>query len=195
MSVGLPQMLYSDGIKKAKQTEFKGYNHNLYAQDGELWDMKNLTSDLYPLLSPRLPRYIVETLTKPNGFYAKDGMYWVDGTGFYADGEKKGDVADSRKQFTSIGAYIIILPDKKWYNRLTGEFGDMEASWSGSAKIQDGTYVGESAGGQHHLRGGGQLGGHLPGGGRCGHLRLHHPREQQPDHHHPGNRRGQPALL
>lgn len=145
MSVGLPQMLYSDGIKKAKQTEFKGYNHNLYAQDGELWDMKNLTSDLYPLLSPRLPRYIVETLTKPNGFYAKDGMYWVDGTGFYADGEKKGDVADSRKQFTSIGAYIIILPDKKWYNRLTGEFGDMEASWSGSAKIQDGTYAGESA--------------------------------------------------
>ena len=145
MSVGLPQMLYSDGIKKAKQTEFKGYNHNLYAKDGELWDMKNLTSDLYPLLSPRLPRYVVETLEKPNGFYAKDGMYWVDGTGFYADGEKKGDVADSRKQFTSIGAYVIILPDKKWYNRLTGEFGDMETSWSGSVKIQDGTYAGESA--------------------------------------------------
>lgn len=195
MSVGLPQMLYSDGIKKAKQTEFKGYNHNLYAQDGELWDMKNLTSDLYPLLSPRLPRYIVETLTKPNGFYTKDGMYWVDGTGFYADGEKKGDVADSRKQFTSIGAYVIILPDKKWYNRLTGEFGDLEGQLE-RQRHHPGRHLrrGER-GGQHHLRGGGQLGRHLQRGGRGGHIRGGEAPGEQPDHHHPGNRRGLPAVL
>ena len=116
----------------------------------------------------------MERLEKPNGFYAKDGMDWGDGTGFYAAGEKKFDVADSRKQFTSIGAYVILLPDKKWYNRLTGEFGDMEASWSGSAKIQDGTYAGESAedvykrqvrAGEHPVHRRGQL--HLqgPGGG------------------------------
>ena len=141
----LPQMVYSDGIQKAVQTQFRGYNHNLYAQDGELWDMENLTSDLAPLLSPRLPRYLLETLTKPNGLYAKDGLYWVDGTGFYADGEKKGDVSDSRKVFSGLGAYIVMLPDKAYYNRLTGEFGSLEASWSGSAKIQDGTYAEEEA--------------------------------------------------
>ena len=72
------------------------------AGDGTLWDMKNLTSDLAPLLSARRPRYLVETLAKPNGLYAKDGLYWVDGTGFYSEGEKKGDVADGRKQFAAL---------------------------------------------------------------------------------------------
>ena len=145
MSIGLPSMAYSDGIKKRKQTEFGGYNHNLHAQDGELWDMQNLTSDLYPLLAPRRPRYLMRELTKANGFCARDGLYWVDGTGFYADGVLKGSVADSRKQFTSLGAYIVILPDKKYYNVLTEEFGGMEASWTGSAKLQDGSFAGESA--------------------------------------------------
>lgn len=51
----LPEMLYSDGITKATQTQFRGYNHNLYAQDGELWDMKNLTSDLAPCWPPAAP--------------------------------------------------------------------------------------------------------------------------------------------
>ena len=143
--MSIPQMVYGSGIRKSTQVQFQGYNHNLSAQDGELWDMENLTSDLFPLLAPRRPRWKVAALAKPNGLYAKDGLYWVDGTGFYADGVKRGAVTDSRKQFTGIGAYIIILPDKAYYNRLTQEFGSMEAAWSGSAKIQDGTYAGETA--------------------------------------------------
>lgn len=142
---GLPSMVYGSGIRKSTQVQFRGYNHNLYAQDGELWDMENLTSDLSPLLSPRRPRWKVETLAKPNGLYAKDGLYWVDGTGFYADGVKRGTVTDSRKQFTGIGAYIILLPDKAYYNRITQEFGSLESSWSGTAAFQDGTYAGEEA--------------------------------------------------
>lgn len=145
MSIGLPSMAYSDGIKKRKQTEFGGYNHNLHAQDGELWDMQNMTSDLYPLLAPRKPRYLTNTLTKPNGFCARDALYWVDGTGFYADGTLKGIVTDDKKQFASLGAYILILPDKKYYNVLTDTFGSIEASFTGSVTLQDGTFVGEAA--------------------------------------------------
>lgn len=142
---GLPNMVNADGIKKHKQVKFGGYDHNLHAQDGELWDMKNMSSDLYPLLSPRRRRWLLRTLAKPNGFYAKDGLYWVDGTNFYADGVLRGTVEDSRKTFAGIGAYIIILPDKKAYDRLEQKFMDMEAKWSGSAKLQDGTYAGEDA--------------------------------------------------
>lgn len=142
---GLPEMVKADGITGRKQVKFGGYNHTAGADNGDLWDMENLTSDYYPLLSPRDKRLTYTTLTKPNGFIAHDGLYWVDGTGFYADGTLKGSVTDTKKTFTSLGAYIIILPDKKYYNRLTGDFGSLEASWSGSAKLQDGTYVGESA--------------------------------------------------
>lgn len=143
--IGLPPMANQDGIQKYKQTKFGGYNHTLGADNGDIWDMKNMTSDFYPLLAPRRPRWKVRTLTKPNGFYAHDGLYWVDGTGFYADGTLKGTVTNGRKKFASLGAYIIILPDKKYYNRLADEFGTMEASFTGSAKIQDGTYAGEDA--------------------------------------------------
>lgn len=143
--MSLPEMLYGSGLGKTAQTAFGGYNHNLAAIDGQIWDMRNMTSNYAPLLSPRPPRYITCTLTKPNGLYANDGLYWVDGTGFYADGTLRGTVTDSRKQFAAIGAYIIIMPDLAYYNKLTQEFGSLNASWSGSATIQDGTYVGETA--------------------------------------------------
>lgn len=145
MAQGLPEMLYNDGITKRKQVSFGGYNHTLGAENGEIWDMENMTGDFYPLLSPRRRRAHCRSLNKPWGLYAHDGLYWVDGTGFYADGKKKGTVTEGRKRFASLGAYIVILPDKKYYNRLTGEFGAIETQWSGSARIQDGTYVEEKA--------------------------------------------------
>lgn len=141
----LPSMVYKSGIRKSQQTQFQGYNHNLYAQDGEIWDELNMTSDFYPLMSPRRPRYLYKNLTTPNGLYAKDNLCWVDGTGFYVDGVQKGTVSNGRKLFAALGAYIVILPDKKYYNSMEDEFGDMEASWSGSAKIQNGAYAEETA--------------------------------------------------
>lgn len=46
----LPSIVYQDGIRKGTQVKFGGLNHNLGAGDGELWDMRNLTSDYYPCL-------------------------------------------------------------------------------------------------------------------------------------------------
>lgn len=141
----LPKMRNEDGIRKSQTVTFGGYNHTLGATDGEIWDMTNMSADHYPVLSPRQPRYHLTTLTKPNGFYAHDGLFWVDGTSLYKDGKKVGTVADSPKDFASLGAYIIILPDKLVYNRNTGEMKGLEASWTGSVKLQDGTYAGETA--------------------------------------------------
>ena len=141
----LPKMRNEDSIRKNQLTTFGGYNHTLGAGDGEIWDMTNMTSDFHPLLASRTPRYQVASLKNPNGFYAHDGLFWVDGTGFYADGKKVGEVSNSEKHITSLGIYIIILPDKLVYNRKTGEFKGMEASWTGPVKIQDGTYAGETA--------------------------------------------------
>lgn len=142
---GLPSMVHTDGIQKYRQTQFAGYDHTLGADNGALWDMENLTGELYPLLSPRRRRWIAGRLRKPNGLYAHDGLYWVDGNGFFAGGERKGTVTDCRKTFTSLGAYIVILPDRAYYNRLTGEFGSMESEWSGRVTIRNGSFAGEEA--------------------------------------------------
>lgn len=145
MSIGLPEMKYSDGITKKKNVEFAGYDHRAGSGDGSLWDMENLTGEYYPVLASRRPRWKVEQMEKPNGLYCRDGVYWVDGTGFYADGQLVGQVEDSVKTFASLGAYIILLPDKVCYNRLTGEFGSLEASFTGLCSFQDGLYAGEQA--------------------------------------------------
>lgn len=129
----LPAMRFKDGIKKGKQVKFGGLNHNLGASDGELWDMKNLTGEHYPVLSSRKGRVKVNALTNPGGLFAHNGLAWVDGTGFYYKGERKGTVTAGQKSFAALGAYIIILPDKAYFNTLTDEFGSLEATWTGSS--------------------------------------------------------------
>ncbi len=129
----LPRLAYSDGITKSTQVKFNGLNHNLGAGDGELWDMRNLTSDYQPLLATRAPRMLYRTLTEPGGLFSWDGLAWADGDGFYYRGERAGTVMPGKKTFAALGAYIVILPDKAYYNTESGEFGTLERSWSGTS--------------------------------------------------------------
>ena len=142
----LPETPYADGIGKRGQLQFYGLDHNLGAADGGLWDMRNLTSDYYPLLATRPKRKKTRKLTSGGGLFAWDALAWVDGTGFYYGGAKKGDVTAGEKRFAAIGAYIIILPDKKYYNTVSGEFGSLESTWSGwSLTFTNGKLFGEAA--------------------------------------------------
>lgn len=129
----LPSIVYQDGIRKGTQVKFGGLNHNLGAGDGELWDMRNLTSDYYPLLASRGRRRLFRTLTKGNGLFSWDALAWADGTKFFYGGIERGSVEDNEKTFCALGAYLIILPDKKYYNTLTGEFGSLESEWAGTS--------------------------------------------------------------
>lgn len=131
---------------------FKGYNNNLRIGEGEFHDMKNLTSDDYPVLSPRKQRglflYDDNSLpTNPQGLIAKDSLCFVDGADFVINGYKVSmnlstDEEDCPKQLISMGAYVIILPDKKWIKITTDkeatsdyEHGDIEASVETQDKV------------------------------------------------------------
>ena len=109
--------------------EFKGYNHNLRIGDGEFFDMKNLTSDNYPVLSPRGKRGVYTSPTLPRGMIAKDSLCYVDGSKFVMNEYSIDmDLNDEPKQLVSMGAYVVIMPDKKYINTqdLT-DFGNIEA--------------------------------------------------------------------
>lgn len=109
---------------------FGGYNHNLRIGTGEFYDMKNMTSDDYPVLSPRKQRGIYASPTNPVGLIAKDGLCYVDcvtsehsdGARFYINGNEvegltlSSKAADCPKTLVSMGAYVIIMPDKKYVN-------------------------------------------------------------------------------
>lgn len=115
---------------------FRGYNHNLRINDGEFFDMKNMTSDYYPVLSPRGKRGFYVKPASPQGMIAKDAICYVDG-GEFVVGDYRVAMGlstapeDCPKQLISMGAYVIIMPDKKYINTIDlTDFGDIEASFN-----------------------------------------------------------------
>ena len=120
---------------------FRGYNHNLRISDGEFFDMKNMTSDYYPVLSPRGKRGFYVKPASPQGLIAKDAICYVDGRDFVMGEYRIGmdlSVAeeDCPKQLISMGAYVIIMPDKKYINTMDiTDFGSIEASFTTTTDV------------------------------------------------------------
>ncbi len=114
---------------------FGGYNHNLRIGEGEFYNMKNLCSDDYPLLSTRRQRGVYAQTAAPAGLIAKDSLCYVDGSNFVFNG-KAYDIGltDGSKQLISMGAYVIILPDKMYFNTRPKEneemYGKIEAEFT-----------------------------------------------------------------
>lgn len=119
---------------------FGGYNHNLRIGEGEFYDMKNLTSSNYPVLSTRPQRGVyasvntddypdsnVIKISNPSGLLAKDALCYADGTNIVINGYTIDMGLSTQenmcpKTLVSMGAYIIIMPDKKYIN--TTDFDD-----------------------------------------------------------------------
>ena len=127
-----PKLRVTESSRQMVDT-FKGYNHNLRIGDGEFFDMKNMTSDHYPVLSPRGKRGVYASPSKPTGLIAKDSLCYVDGSNFVIN-EKSYDMglSDEPKQLISMGAYVIIMPDKKYFNTENhSDRGNIEAFFPG----------------------------------------------------------------
>lgn len=56
-----PTVVSADNTREMTRT-FLGYNHNPIIGEGEMYDMKNLSSDRFPLLSPRKKRKVIMQL-------------------------------------------------------------------------------------------------------------------------------------
>lgn len=116
---------------------FGGYNHNLRIREGEFYEMTNLTSADYPVLSPRGKRGVYEVPNKPQGLIAKDSLCYVDGADFVINGYRIDmRLTESEKTLLSMGAYVIILPDKKYINTTNlSDYGSIEASVTTSSAV------------------------------------------------------------
>ncbi|MBR3474223.1 MAG: hypothetical protein IKH34_04050 [Oscillospiraceae bacterium] len=120
--------------KKSRQTvdRFPGYVRKLRGPEGACWDMQNLSGEDYPLLETRRPRGLVGTLTNPGGLLEKDAPCWVSGGTLYVNGLATSvtGLAAGEKQLVSMGAYVLIFPDKVYYNTADPtDTGSMEASY------------------------------------------------------------------
>lgn len=98
-------------------SKFGGYDARPRAPLGAFSRMENLSGDGYPTLSTREKRKRIAALDKPNGLAAKDCLIWVDGRTLYINGAAIDlTLTEGEKQLVSMGAYLLIWPDKKYVN-------------------------------------------------------------------------------
>lgn len=134
----LPSLDYEYSDRSVTDT-FAGYNHKLKIADGEFYDTRNLTSEYYPLLAERRKRGLVKQLTAPGGLLGKEKLAYVDNGVLYYDGEATGltGLTPGKKQLVSMGAYICIFPDKKYYNTAdANDRGSMEAYYTSTGAVK-----------------------------------------------------------
>lgn len=107
-------------------TVFGGYNHQISCQEGQFFDMKNMTSKYFPILSPRSERGIVKKFENPQCVLDKEDVWWIDNLNLYKNGKQIYlDLItltdDVPKRMAKMGAYIIIMPDRVWVNTANGD--------------------------------------------------------------------------
>ena len=134
----LPYLQEVQNTSKKYSVVFKGINYGENTQDGEFAETYNLSTDKYPCITQRAARLWEAAYTKPTTIHAKGQMLVIDGTDVFYGGEKVGTVKEGKKQVETVGNYIVIFPDKKYYKVPTedengvmqpGEFGSMEITY------------------------------------------------------------------
>lgn len=95
--------------------EFRGLNHNEVISDGQFYDMQNLSSDAYPVLTARKPRTLCKTVTSGSRMSAGEHMAWCDGQHFYYNGTQK-FACSMPDSIVRMGAYFCLFPQGIVYN-------------------------------------------------------------------------------
>lgn len=110
--------LYESAQTKSTVDVFGGYNHGVRISEGEFYEMKNMTGEAYPALSPRSRRGTVRRLSDCGGLCAKNELAYVeDGVLHYGSFEMElNPSVTSERQLISMGAYLVIFPDMMYLN-------------------------------------------------------------------------------
>lgn len=134
-------------------TQFYGLNQNEVIAQGEFSRLDNLIPCEIAAVKTREKRGVLRKLQNFQGILGKEKLFWVEDNGIYYDGGRYGSVAPGEKQLLSMGALVLIFPDKLAFNTDTKLVTPLEntASITGGVTVslarQDGTaYTGYTTG-------------------------------------------------
>lgn len=151
----LPYLSEVQSESKKYSVVFRGLNYGEGTQEGEFAETHNLSTDQYPCITQRAERIIAGKYTAPTTLHAKGSLLVIDGTKVLYNDEEVGEVTDGKKQTATIGNYIVIFPDKVYYKvptenengeRVDGEFGDMEGTYTGTVDFTTNTITAKDEG-------------------------------------------------
>lgn len=144
--MALKEPEYTFNRTNGRITEFKGYNARGVREDGEMKDMKNLSSDEYPMMSQRKPRarYANTVYNEPIAMMRvtnaeKDDAVMVlakNSTGHYVPMLNGSTIAgnspslSAKTKMVRINNKVCFFPQKTYYNLDTDEYGYLSANVS-----------------------------------------------------------------
>ena len=111
---------------------FLGLNKNKMIAENEFCEMRNMTNDSYPLLSPREKRSVIRTIHGNFNGMANNfqNLVWTEGTKLYVNSSFVCNVSDSKKQYAMMGSYLVVFPDKIVWNMAENRLEQIEQSYS-----------------------------------------------------------------
>ena len=145
--------------KKSKKyvVAFKGLNYGEGYEDGEFSDAKNISLDEFPCLTQRHGRITssfeygdAKSLCYKDGKYG--GLFIATDSTVTRYGEYNPFLVSDpfvkkvKKQMVGVGNYLIIFPDKKYYNVETGELDSMELTYKWSSTFTSSEIVAAGTG-------------------------------------------------
>ena len=109
------------GLKNIKRRRtflntFKGLCLRHATPDGYFKDAQNLSSDGYPTIAPRKARGVITECATVYAMYDHAKMCWVWESALFYGETMVGEVIPGKKQFASLGANVVIFPDKLLLN-------------------------------------------------------------------------------
>lgn len=137
-------------------SQFRGYNHNYVIDDGEFWDMENLSSDHYPVMTPRDRRALLVkadnirgilitnnnlTYLAGNELHYGNAIYYLDR---YFEKSREVDEETGRETITydtseqtlvRFGAFIICFPSGVYVNIVEETTGSITEAYTAPVGI------------------------------------------------------------
>lgn len=124
------------------QQEFMGLNRALRADPRQWRETTNISPREFPGFSPRERRGAMAQLNNPGGILARDALCYVDGATLYINNLPVTGLMlltgakHNPKQMVSMGAYIIIMPDKKYVNTADlSDYGSIESEYTYTGNV------------------------------------------------------------
>lgn len=124
-------MPYLKAVKRKTEkmvVAFRGLNYGEGAVEGQLEDSRNLTSERFPVLSPRAGRSTEGEYASATAVYFKGKRFVVDGTKLLYGDSEIATVSAGKKQFATVNSKVVVFPDKIMF--------DMEASEVRSLSVE-----------------------------------------------------------
>ena len=119
---------------------FGGVNETYGCSEAELSSSLNFSGRGYPALQTRATRKKVREVQDVNGMYHLNGLVLCRGTTLEytpdTDESRAGAVVlenaltDNEKAMTGMGTKVLIWPDKKAFDTVSGELTDLAAAWT-----------------------------------------------------------------